>query len=646
MSDINEIGGDNTTSLITKNGTTSVKQDTNVSDFKAFQRKVAEKSMFRRVIGVATGVFGGAGAAVGGIFAIKIGVAAMVGALAGLVGAAVAPFVLIGMGALCIASIVFLVKSRIGNIYSSELNKLLQNGNTNDKERAIFYLNEMLCKCKKGTVEYETVKGFLKENIKRISNDPQLKPSTDLLFRTILNSDNSDNCKFGIQLLIKIVEGNGNDNKAKEIFENGILNLGLIKKMIYYDGCKKEMIKLLSLMSNDKGPNEQNEINGDKRKHLNEIVVDLVGSEIAEKLGKLNLGNDDSGYLNENNVNEIVEGIKSLKMTIPAKLKEGDIVYKGDFSFNEKLSVLEKNKNTEEISKKIFKSFEKKDSTNKDGNQTKLKSLLSQNNGLEGDGDKPNSNFLSNEDQEYNKDNNNFDKNKIKEKGSADYERNLVSMKFESEKYIFSHEDGQNFLKAFEKVDVQEVPGNKEDNKNDNGDKKEPENVSNLEKFFGKIKNQKGINDNKIGTLEKLKDRIFSFPGQCTQAAVMTFFQNELKIPLFTISSSYEIVNSQENGTTITVHNVFTASGENLYDMPVNLQIVIDEVSVFRLNDQKENEYVPITPLESHVNVHEADILYPGNKYENTSSTKAVRIGKKITSVDWKNEEKVNKVEK
>lgn len=80
--------------------------------------------------------------------------------------------------------------------------------------------------------------------------------------------------------------------------------------------------------------------------------------------------------------------------------------------------------------------------------------------------------------------------------------------------------------------------------------------------------------------------------------------------------------------------------------MPVSLQIVIDEVSVFRLNDQKENEYVPITPLESHVNVHEADILYSGDKYEDANSTKAVRIGKKITSVDWKNEEEVEKSKK
>ena len=222
----------------------------------------------------------------------------------------------------------------------------------------------------------------------------------------------------------------------------------------------------------------------------------------------------------------------------------------------------------------------------------------------------------------------------------------MVSLKFESEKYILTNVEGEKFLEAFKKVDVQEVLENKEDNKNDNGDKKEPENVSNLKKFFGKIKNQKGINDNKIGTLEKLKDRIFSFPGQCTQAAVMTFFQNELKIPLFTISSSYEIVNSQENGTTITVHNVFTVEGEDQNSGPIDLQIVVDEVCVFRLNDQEENEYVPITPLESHVNVHEADILYSDDKYENANSTKAVRIGKKITSIDWKNEENVKKVEK
>lgn len=639
MSDSNKINENNEKTLINQNGNTSIKQSTNISNFENFQKEVAGKSLCRRAIGAITGVVGGAGAAVGGIFAIKVGVAAVIGALAGLVGAAAAPFVLIGMGALCIASIVFLVKSRIGNIYSSELNKLLQNGNTNDKERAIFYLNEMLCKCEKGTVEYETVKGFLKENIKRISNDPQLKPSTDLLFRTILNSDNSDNCKFGIQLLIKIVEGN--DNKVKKIFENGILNLGLIKKMIYDDGCKKEMIKLLSLMSKDKKPNEQKEINGDNGKHLNEIVVDLVGSEIAEKLWNLNLGNYDNGDLNKSNVNEIVGGIKSLMTTIPAKLKEGDIVYKVDFSFNEKLSVLEKNKNTEEISKKIFKSFENKDK------QNELKTLLKNNDGLAYDSE--NKKFCC--EKGYRKQN--PKPCGMEEQARKDYPRELMSIKFKSEKYILSHRDGQNFLKAFEKVDVQEVLENKEDNKSNDCDEKEHGNVSNLEKFFGKIKDQKGINgNNKNDTFEKLKNRIFSFPGQTTQNEICTFLQKKFSADVGTklvvggLLSSYEMEDMGADGyTDIKVHDIFV-----FYDTDTEgfqpLPIVIDKVSVFRLNDQKENEYVPITPLESHVNVHEADILYPGNKYEGTSSTKAVRIGKKITSVDWKNEEEVKKVGK
>ena len=69
MSDINKIDGDNTTSLINKNGNASVKQDTNVSNFANFQKEVASKSLCKRAIGVTTGA---AGAAVGGIFAIKV----------------------------------------------------------------------------------------------------------------------------------------------------------------------------------------------------------------------------------------------------------------------------------------------------------------------------------------------------------------------------------------------------------------------------------------------------------------------------------------------------------------------------------------------------------------------------------------------
>ena len=168
MSDTNKIGGDNTTGLIDKNGNTSIKQNLNVSGFEDFKRKVAGKSLCRRAVGVITGVFGGAGAAVGGIFAIKVGVAAMVGALAGLVGAAAAPFVLIGMGALCIAAIiggiVFFVKNSKENIYIKELNKLLQNDGVENKKQAISYLNEMISKHKKGSVEYNAAVRFLNEN--------------------------------------------------------------------------------------------------------------------------------------------------------------------------------------------------------------------------------------------------------------------------------------------------------------------------------------------------------------------------------------------------------------------------------------------------------------------------------------------------
>ena len=146
----------------------SVKQVKDNPDFEAFQRKVAGKSFCRRAVGVITGVFGGAGAAVGGIFAIKVGIAAMIGTLAGLVGAAAAPFVLIGIGALCIAAIiggvVLFVKNSKENIYIKELNKLLQSEDVNNKKRAISYLNEMISKHKKGSVEYNATVRFLNEN--------------------------------------------------------------------------------------------------------------------------------------------------------------------------------------------------------------------------------------------------------------------------------------------------------------------------------------------------------------------------------------------------------------------------------------------------------------------------------------------------
>ena len=150
----------------------SVKQVKDNPGFKAFQSKVASKSLCRRAVGVITGVVGAAGAAVGGIFAIKVGIAAMIGTLAGLVGAAAAPFVLIGMGALCIAAIiggvVFFVKNSKENIYIKELNKLLQNDGVEDKienkKQAISYLNEMISKHKEGSVEYNATVRFLNEN--------------------------------------------------------------------------------------------------------------------------------------------------------------------------------------------------------------------------------------------------------------------------------------------------------------------------------------------------------------------------------------------------------------------------------------------------------------------------------------------------
>ena len=68
MSDINKIGGDNTTSLINKNGNTSIEQNANISNFENFQKEVASESLCRSAIGAITGAAGGAVAVTGGIF--------------------------------------------------------------------------------------------------------------------------------------------------------------------------------------------------------------------------------------------------------------------------------------------------------------------------------------------------------------------------------------------------------------------------------------------------------------------------------------------------------------------------------------------------------------------------------------------------
>jgi hypothetical protein len=55
VSDINKIGGYNTTSLINKNGNTSIEQNANISNFENFQKEVSSKSFCIRSIGAITG---------------------------------------------------------------------------------------------------------------------------------------------------------------------------------------------------------------------------------------------------------------------------------------------------------------------------------------------------------------------------------------------------------------------------------------------------------------------------------------------------------------------------------------------------------------------------------------------------------------
>lgn len=77
------------------------------------------------------------------------------------------------------------------------------------------------------------------------------------------------------------------------------------------------------------------------------------------------------------------------------------------------------------------------------------------------------------------------------------------------------------------------------------------------------------------------------------------------------------------------------------------MPIAIEEKTVFRLNKQEKDEYVPITPLEAQVNVYDADVLVEDNENAEYKEPLALRIREKITSTDWKNDEvKNNKIKK
>ena len=97
--------------------------------FGGFPKKIADNPNWKRTAGVVLFVAGASGTVAGAVFSIKFGIGAMVGALAGLVGTAAAPFVLVGMGALCIASIIAGVVLLIRSNNSNDMSNLHQNVN-------------------------------------------------------------------------------------------------------------------------------------------------------------------------------------------------------------------------------------------------------------------------------------------------------------------------------------------------------------------------------------------------------------------------------------------------------------------------------------------------------------------------------------
>ena len=112
---------------------------------------------------------------------------------------------------------------------------------------------------------------------------------------------------------------NKRSDTVKKLFGEGIINLGIVKKMIYNESTRDEMLDLLGLMSKDED--------------LKNVLVDLVDSDIADKLTNL------LSKSTTKEKNKIIEEIKNLKLGISIKLNVGDIVYEENHDFGKKFTI-------------------------------------------------------------------------------------------------------------------------------------------------------------------------------------------------------------------------------------------------------------------------------------------------------------------
>ena len=173
--------------------------------------------------------------------------------LKGMVGVVLALPFLACMGTLYIANIVRFAVKNEEDIYVYELNKLFQSNNSNDRKRAIFYLNEMISKHKEGSVEYNATVRFLNENTEIFklcleSKDCKLFDGTTK-FLTEVSKNKCEKTKHDVKSIIvnclnstdNIKNGNAtkiltemlkNENNNTKSFGCGIIKLEGVSEII------------------------------------------------------------------------------------------------------------------------------------------------------------------------------------------------------------------------------------------------------------------------------------------------------------------------------------------------------------------------------------------------------------------------------
>ena len=172
-------------------------------------RKIVDNLNWKKTAGVVLFAAGASGTIAGAVFAIKFGIGAMVGALAGLVGTAAAPFVLVGMGALCIASIIAGVVLLIRSNNSNDMSNLHQNVKKDGVDGN--FLSEIN---KNGEVEVINDAKKVDIILRELNNDDSLKKAGKMNLNIVACNDIKDGDKKKQSVVgqaFRVIEGGTSD---------------------------------------------------------------------------------------------------------------------------------------------------------------------------------------------------------------------------------------------------------------------------------------------------------------------------------------------------------------------------------------------------------------------------------------------------